>query len=306
MLNAFLQFFNPPFTPKRSRVIAASEKGNVREENQDNYLLVTPSGKAQYLHNENETDGKHQSWKDNVYRLAVADGMGGHKGGREISEALIQQLLQLKPQKSPQKLKEKLTTIHYQLQESFTQEHDKSPGTTLVMADVYESGTAIIANIGDSRAYLWRDNSWKCITYDQTLTEYDWRDGELDDEDYNSTDKSNSLSQAIGYGSYGLIKDDNGFKPRQANRYLRLDLVEDLPEDKQTHADIFKIKLQKGDALLLASDGLWGAVKEDETFKLPHPERLINAEDLLGYFWKEVLEKGGTDNITMVMLWSPR
>ena len=285
---------------KRSVAIIDSQRGQ-RDENQDNYLLLTPDGQAVYLQNESEQKKTNIPWKEAMYRLAVTDGMGGHARGREISEALIQKLLTLAPQKSAIELRDKLCSIHKSLWNTFSQYTRKSSGTTLIMADIDEKGRAVIANIGDSRAFLWRKGQWKKISYDQNLQEYDWRDGEIEEEDYDSDSKKHSLAQAMGYGSFGLIKDEYDFKALQSNKQLRLDLAEDLPKDKQAHADIFTLTLQQGEALLLATDGLWSVGEGQQVLALPKPEVLADSVKLHQFFLN-IIENGSCDNLTAVML----
>jgi serine/threonine protein phosphatase PrpC len=217
---------------------------------------------------------------------------------------LIQKLRKLRLQTSALQLQQSLYKIHEELWGAFAQRHGtKSAGTTLIMADVQDDGRTIIANIGDSRAYLWRNKQWRCLSHDQTLSEYDWRDGDIDNKTYQALEKSTALSQAVAYGSYGLIKQENKRKPRQLSQYLRLDLVEDLDEDKYDHADVFQLKLQHGDALLLASDGLWSAETSKQDF-LPHsPHQIATPKKMRHFFHNDVIERGGSDNITAVMLW---
>lgn len=304
MSSSLSHHLSPPFSAKSNLtiVIAESVLGE-RDENQDNYLLLTPNGQASYLENERVQGRLLQQWQKGRYRLAVADGMGGHKGGREVSEALIQKLLTFTPEKSPTALRTKLYAIHDELWNEFAQNGRKSPGTTLIMADVHENGDAIIANIGDSRAFLWRKGVWKKLTHDQSLNEYDWRDGEIKAEDYHPERKTHRLSQAMGYGSFGLIKDEYDFRALQLNKHLRLDLAEDLlANDKQQHADVFTLTLQKGDALLLASDGLWSSANNKHPLDFPKPSQLANRKDLIKFLY-DIIDNGGTDNLTAVMLW---
>jgi len=293
-----------PFSTKNSLTITESIRG-LRDENQDNYLLLKPNGQASYLQDESEREQRLKQWQKGRYRLAVTDGMGGHKGGREVSEALIQKLLTFLPERSPLKLRQKIYDIHDQLWDEFAEDGQKSPGTTLIMADVDENGETVIANVGDSRAFLWRDGKWTQLTHDQNFNEYDWRDGEIKVEDYHPERKTHRLSQAMAYGSYGLIKDEYNFRALQLNKHLRLDLLEDLAKDKQKHADIFTLILKKGDALLLASDGLWSTTDDKPPLDFPDPSKLANSVQLKK-FLDDIIDNGGTDNLTAVMLWSER
>ena len=193
-----LQLLTTPFAKNKCEWVADSERGE-REENQDNYLLITPEGEGICLQEQKENDISLSSWPSHSFRLALADGMGGHKNGRQIAEDLIHKLQQLPPQSDPQQLREKIYDLHQELWLKYSQTSLKSPGTTLVMADIKNNGSTIIANIGDSRAYLWRANQWQQLTYDQNLNEYDWRDNELETEDdYHPNHKSHQIAQAMG------------------------------------------------------------------------------------------------------------
>ncbi|MGV6808552.1 MAG: PP2C family protein-serine/threonine phosphatase [bacterium] len=312
-LPPFLKLFQKPslFSPTKTVWCAESICG-LREENQDNCLLITPhyraneqkiAAKATRLEKAERKTIDLAHWQQPYFRLAVADGMGGHEGGQQIAEALIKALCDLPPQRKPSILRDKITAIHERLLAHYAQDHLRSPGTTLVMADIQASGEAVIANVGDSRAYVWREQRWQQITYDQTLNEYDWRDDTLEGEVYNPQEKSHRLAQAMGYGSYGLIKNEYNYRPRQLNRHLRLDLAEELPTDKQ-HPDIFTLKLAKGEALLLASDGLWSVPAGKSPLVLPPPKDLATQDGLQGFLQK-VQENGSSDNMTAVMLSAP-
>lgn len=297
-----LQYFTLPFAYHKCQWVADSERGN-REENQDNYLVIIPEGRATYLQQQKEVDTKLSSWPIHSFRLAVADGMGGHENGRQIAEELIQKLQYISPQKNPQQLRESIYALHKKLWNKYSQTSLKSPGTTLVMADIKDNGEVMIANVGDSRAYLWRNKQWQQLTYDQNLSEYDWRDNELEvDDNYQLNHKSHQIAQAMGYGSYGLLRNKYGHRALQLNPKLRLDLADDLATNKQ-HPDIFKLHLQKGDALLLATDGLWSIEKDTQPLNIPHPADITNKADLRTFLGK-VQNNGSSDNMTAVMLWS--
>ncbi|MCK5918900.1 MAG: protein phosphatase 2C domain-containing protein, partial [Cocleimonas sp.] len=146
------------------QIIAASDRGP-RQENQDNYLVISLQGEYEYLQDEKKQRGTLDHWSSGCFRLVVADGMGGHNNGRQASEAVVKALLTLKFQTDPQQLRDELLKIHNQLFEQFHQ-GVRTPGSTLVMADIDADGHAVIANIGDSRAYLYQKEKWTLLSRD--------------------------------------------------------------------------------------------------------------------------------------------
>ncbi len=292
------------FKPMRWIAVAESERG-LKEENQDNFLLLEPDGTLSRLRDQQVQEDINLNLKQGIYRLAVADGMGGHDHAREIAEAVIEGLFNLPLLLSPEALREALFQLNAHLMKCFGS-GDRSPGSTLVMADVCaQDGRAVIATVGDSRALLWRDNRWTTLTYDHVMEEYDWRDGLMDDitRSFTLYGKSNTLAQVMGFGSFGLVVDRYGQRPKVPTKDLRLDLVEELRAEAQSHADLFNLQLLPGDALLLASDGLWG-VPSDLPFP-PVPDT-CEAEILSCYLQSMIRDTVGhlgcRDNVTLVLL----
>jgi serine/threonine protein phosphatase PrpC len=233
------------------QLIATSERGP-RTENQDNYLFITPKGQYEHLIAEKKNSGIINNWPEGHLRLVVADGMGGHNNGRQAAEAVVKALLELNFQSDPQALQDELTIIHNQLFEQFHQ-GARTPGSTLVMADIAPDGKAVIANIGDSRAYLYHNNAWKLITRDHSEAEFAYRDNEINDTDYARSllTNTNRIVQAMVFGSSGIIANNKGIKSRQHLQELRIELEK----------DVFTQQIESGDVLMLASDGLWSGRK---------------------------------------------
>lgn len=279
--------------------MAVSVRGP-RAENQDNYLLVQPGGKAEYLLNEQAESRRITGWGKQWWRLLVADGMGGHRNGREVSEALVQLALAVRPVWDTSTLRHTLNALHQQLQARFGQLHDQhSPGTTLVWADVHVSGLVMLAHVGDSRLYHWQAvrQTWRQVTHDHTRQEFAWRtDAEAAGR---SPAQEKGLAQAIGYGSYGVLPNTGGeclpaFSPR-----IRLDLAEEMLPHAHTHADVTRLSLQRGDALLLSTDGLWATPGQD-TPALP-PLAALDSPPSLDKLTRDILAAGGQDNTTAVL-----
>lgn len=297
LLDKAQRWITRPFTPEQVNIYAQSHRAT-RPENQDNYLVIYPSGQAEYLLDE-QKQYETVEWSSDWYRLVVADGMGGHENGRQISEALIKYLQQEKPCDDVEMMRERVYDIHTQLYKQFAHSGGKNAGSTLVWVDVHNSGLVLVATVGDSRLYHAPvEKTWQQKTFDHNAAEFDWRDrvkaGEtaLKAPDENT----NKLAQAMGFGSYGLIADETGFRPRRLSEQLYLELAQDLPEAAQTHADVFSFYLEKGDCLLLASDGVWSG---DNRFDFPTAQALSSEEAFSKAVW-DCLEKA-TDNTTAVL-----
>jgi serine/threonine protein phosphatase PrpC len=229
------------------QLIVASDQGP-RTENQDNYLVITPQGQYEYLLDEKKQRGTVLHWPEGYFRLVIADGMGGHNNGRQASEAVVQALLKMPFQTDPEPLRDELLNIHNQLFNQFHQ-GGRTPGSTLVMADITPDGHAVIANIGDSRAYLYQDTRWKLLSRDHSEAEFAYRDKEISEQAYAKSllQNTNHIVQAMIFGSSGIIADSSGVKHKQHLQALRIELEK----------DVFTQQIKKGDVLMLASDGVW-------------------------------------------------
>jgi len=219
-----------------------------------------------------------------------------------MAEAMVEKLLTVPPCQSPADMRAAVIDLHQTLTELFPGKRDKSPGSTLVMADInLGNRQAVLLNIGDSRAFLLRGNKRRQLTHDHHSSEFAWRDGELERDDYELQLNAGArrLVQALGYGSVGIVKDADGYKPFRFMRPIRLDLKQELPDALADHADVFTLRLQTGDLLLLATDGLWSAAPDGlwpamEANALNHHEGLENLAE-------NALQRGAHDNITIVL-----
>jgi len=297
----------------RSLISFAQSHQGPRQENQDNYLIIQKEKNqviARYLNDEKPISQPLPDWPDNMIRIAVADGMGGHANGRQIAEQLVSELLQLPPQYTPEAMKQHIIDIHHRLFDTFNLNHDdKSPGTTLVMADIHrQTGQAVLINVGDSRAYLIQPRRFRKklpvihqLTKDHSFAEFAWRDGEIDQTTYNNNlnVQHSRLAQAVGFGSRGLLKDEEGFKPFQPDKGLRIDLANDLSTKLKSHADAFQITIKSNDILMLSSDGLWSGESTGQWFN-DHPFYDVT-QALLTQLIDIAIHRNATDNITVAM-----
>ena len=209
--------------------------------------------------------------------LAVADGMGGHAHGEVASAVAIQALLDLDTRLSSTDLEqvdllsELGTTIGDAVARLTTlaqQDPDlRGTGTTVVAFLV--SGLRIgVAHIGDSRAYLLRDNELHRLTRDHTMVQAMVDEGRL------------SEAEAAVH-------------PRRSW------LVRTLQEDTPAEPDLFLLEARVGDRYLICSDGVT-AVLDD-----PDIHEVLIAEDepaeAVARLIELANEGGGPDNITCVV-----
>lgn len=207
--------------------------------------------------------------------FVVADGMGGHAGGDVASHLVISRLQSLdQPYGSPPEAEralqgaiadaaiELIDTVH-------TRPELAGMGTTvsaLVMVDDY----AVIAHIGDSRIYLYRDGALTQITTDHTF-----------------------VQRLVDSGR--ITPEEARYHPR---RSVLMRVLGDM--DAEPELDTFIMPTQPGDRWLLCSDGLSGVVDD------PHTAKALGAGLAPGrtadVLLKQALDGGAPDNVTIVIV----
>ncbi len=204
--------------------------------------------------------------------MIVADGMGGHNAGDVAShctvEAVISYLQQEQKEKRPVPLL--YQAIHY-ANEQVLRKASESPefegmGTTLVAASI-RNGCLYVANVGDSRLYL-IDQDITQITTDHSLVEEMVRMGEIKRKDARSHPDKNVITRAVGVGA-----------PIQI--------------------DFFDVKLEKGDWILLCSDGLTNMLEDRDILQII--KKAAMPEEAARQLIKEANKNGGKDNISVVL-----
>ncbi|MGH7927421.1 MAG: Stp1/IreP family PP2C-type Ser/Thr phosphatase, partial [Candidatus Binatia bacterium] len=205
----------------------------------------------------------------------VADGMGGHKGGALAAELAVQELerhLQQTPAGEP--VDQAIQAAFVKANKSvYEKAHSgdtttEGMGTTAVLL-LISGQNATLAHVGDSRAYLYRDNRLTRLTTDHTVVEKMVQAGMLKPEDAADHPDSSVLERAIGS------------KPD-----IEVDIRNEL--------------LNQGDAILLCSDGLSGYVADTQIESVLRSQKTVKetTEDLV----RLALEKGGKDNVTVQLI----
>ncbi len=212
--------------------------------------------------------------------FVVADGMGGHKGGKtasryaikQISDFLSPQRLDILAARNILKLEDQLVTCltntSERIYESALADHRlKGMGTTAVVAIII-GNLLHIAHVGDSRAYLYSNDKLRLLTTDHSYVNYLVYSGELTPEEAMKSPFRSKLTQALG-----------------------------MPRLTKPEYGAFSIK--ENDMLLLCSDGLWGMLPDDQIFTtLRHFKAL---EQIVEKLIHEAIRGGGEDNITAVI-----
>ncbi len=208
----------------------------------------------------------------------VADGMGGHGNGHIASRIAISAVRDAydsdsEPPQGTQEIAERLRAAfahaHDQIRRAGEDDSSlRGMGTTLI-ATVVDGDSAIIGHIGDSRAYALRDGALTQLTEDHSWVHEQVSAGHLSEAQAREHPFKSVVTRALG-----------GEQP--------------------SDADLRRVKLEKGDLLVLCSDGLTGMLTDDEIVDIlleggsleERCERLVEAAN----------ERGGVDNITVVLL----
>jgi protein phosphatase len=140
-------------------------------------------------------------------------------------------------------------------------------GTTVTAALVVE-GIVLVAQVGDSRCYLFREGKLSPLTRDQSVVQELIEAGAITSEQARTNPRRNLILQALGSGS-------------------RLEVA------------LSRSELVEGDQLLLCSDGLWGLVEAEEISEILRGA--AKPEEACEKLVARANALGGTDNITALV-----
>ncbi|MCP5468008.1 MAG: Stp1/IreP family PP2C-type Ser/Thr phosphatase [Deltaproteobacteria bacterium] len=216
----------------------------------------------------------------------VADGMGGHLGGEYASKLAVKTVEGWIEKFNGDPDATQITGVNTQdadigdqlryaiqeasrriYQEAHANEKYQGMGTTTV-ATMLDGENLYIANVGDSRAYLVRDNEIKQLTEDHSLVSEQIKAGVISEADARGHKLKNIITRSVGY-----------------------------QEDVDTDITMHQVKTD--DKILLCSDGLSNLVEDDEIRQVVGDNDLPEAcEQLI----KLANSRGGDDNITVIIL----
>lgn len=235
-----------------------SHPGLKRERNEDSMAWREPDVAHDLLHK--------------GYVFVVADGVGGRQAGeiasQYIADRMVERYYQSPTPDTRAALAESIKLVNEELLEKASQEQGQEGMATTLLAAVVKGGKLFLANVGDCRAYLIRDQRIEQLTEDHSFAAELVRVGRI------------SKEEAVEHPQRGVV-----------TRYLGAEEV--------TEPDIFERDIQAGDIIVLCSDGLWSQLADEEISEIvtgDEPARAVNV------LIDRANQRGGTDNVTAIVL----
>ena len=260
-------------------IVAASHVGHRRQRNEDHFAVFRRTRKCEMLISNLPSDDVADV-ENHAYGLLVADGMGGAEFGDFASQLALETFFQASglatswvmkfKDLDAQKVRERAAAYVDRIQDAFRhygaeELGNKRMGTTLTAAYLIPPHV-IVAHIGDSRAYVFRNGILTQLTHDQTLAQ--------------SLIDSGAPVSAVSGLHHVLI---NGLGTKKSH----------------VDADVMHVELKSADRILVCTDGLSDMVSDELISKtLAAEHNLQTACDVL---IDAALDAGGKDNITLVI-----
>jgi protein phosphatase len=260
-------------------VVGRTEVGQVREHNEDSYLVTRLESGTR-----DANDLRHHELGARGTLLCVCDGMGGAAAGEVASNMAVESLaatMQKEHITPPpdgvtddeqtslgRTLREAAREANAQIFKEARQNLARSGMGTTMTAVLLRDTNAVIAQVGDSRAYVWRQGAFTQVTRDQSLVNQLLESGHITPDQAKFFEHSNVILQALG-----------------------------VQEDVEVQ--LSRVSLRRGDKILLCSDGLVGVVTDEEIGAvLGAVEDLDDAARMLCELANGA---GGPDNITVIL-----
>ena len=242
-----------------AHLFGITDKGNRRERNEDTFVVKELFNKEYVL-------------------ACVIDGVGGYSGGEvaaEIAREAIVGYFQKKPTDIIAVLKDAIAAANFKINtERNSNEGNKQMACVITCAIVHlPSNKFYYAHVGDTRLYLFRDNSLVKITKDHSVVGYLEESGRLSEEDAMNHPRRNEINKALGFEEHIPVDD-----------YIETGESPFLPADM----------------ILICSDGLTDMVPSQMISGILGSKKFIEEKcrDLVS----AANAAGGNDNITAVLV----
>jgi serine/threonine protein phosphatase PrpC len=241
----------------RVRFGAVTDTGRVRSINQDAFLVL-----------------------DDLGLYAVADGMGGHQGGEVASQLAVEALRAAYVEPAADLLADAIAEANERIYSAGVADPNlHGMGTTVVAAAVLDAedgdhatddgNRVLVANVGDSRAYLFRDDVLTQLTEDHSMVADLVREGRISEEEAKVHPQRNIVTRVLG-------------------------------QYDQVEIDFWPVDAVAGDRVVLCSDGLVDGMGDDQITSVLR--RLEDPQEAAGELVRRANEAGGRDNITVIVL----
>lgn len=218
--------------------------GYVRDHNEDSLIIIPPL-------------------------FAVADGMGGHEAGEIASEITVNTLAELAPSHlDAEGLTAAVEAANYNVMKAPRQGIGRDGMGTTLTAAMLEGERLLIAQVGDSRAYLLHKGHLQQITRDHSLMADLIEAGQITPEEARVHPNRSVITRAIG-------------------------------SDIHMRPDIYELNVDAGDRILLCSDGLSSMISNNAIESIMR--RQSDAQHCADELVNAALENGGADNVTVVV-----
>lgn len=245
------------------------------------FSLASDIGKVR-KNNEDFVDAKI-IYKDDDTKIgifALADGMGGHNKGEIASQMAVNGIIDFLGKNLSQEGNVKIDYLDDVIKQAYnyvnSQIYEKSKedksfygmGTTLVTVIIYND-EMYVANVGDSRCYILRDQNLNRITIDHSVVEDLVRMNIISEEEAMTHPIRNHITRAMG-------------------------------TDNMVAVDIFREKLKANDKILLATDGLTGYIVDDKIKEILSENE--NVEETTKKLIDFTNETAGKDNTSVILI----
>lgn len=238
--------------------------GRKREKNQDFVAHWQP--------------GTPEEEKKHGWLYIVADGVGGADSGEFASQFATERTIshylnQESETEWGERLVNAMRTANSELRKYVAENRENSRMATTMVAAVFQESRVFLANVGDSRGYLWQNGRFSQITKDQSLVAKLVEEGAISEEEAKGHPHENIILSSLG-------------------------------SEARPQIDLFQLTLQANDILLLCSDGLTKYVDKDEIAQVITtyaPDRATQ------HLIQLANERGGSDNISVAVIqYSPQ
>ena len=247
----------------------ASHVGKVRSHNEDNIyvrgVLKSEIARDSILIRGNRVSGP--------YTFGVFDGLGGEACGEQASLIAALGLKTMEERRGHVDVDIYVSTAHRAILKEAKLKEAHNMGTTAVVLQA-EGNQASIFNVGDSRAYLYRDGKLEQLSKDHSVIQSMIDGGFVEAAERHKEDCSGELTQYLGMPS---------------------------EEDIEPEAYVRKFELNSGDVILLCSDGLTGELTDDEICNQIDIGKSKGAEYITSHLIKTAIEKNCKDNISVIV-----